>query len=195
MRLVHGDLSVKMFGKDFYLPRRLPFINLVAKKIEVCWYPRQEERIFVIVNDKEYEISWQEKPMLGVGQASIAAGADLPEHLVKRQELEQAATPDWKLTGFYEEKYGQNWLTKEGKEFDESRITNDKPTINREQTKLWLLNRLQSLFLIETPPTLEEREFVDKIFADKETLDEGYLEDIINRLRTGDMDISRRQAM
>lgn len=195
MRLVHGDLTVKMFGKDFYLPRRLPFINFVAKKIEVCWYPRQEERIFVIIEDKEYEIIWQETPMLGVGQAAIAKDAELPQHLVKRQKLEEAATPDWKLTGFYEEKYGQQWLNKEGKEFDESRITNDKPALKREQTKLWLINRLQSLFLMETPPTSEERAFVDEIFAGKDKLEERYLDDIVNRLRTGDMEITRRQAI
>ncbi len=193
-RLVHGDLSIKMFGKDFYLPRRVPFINYVAKKIEVCWYPRQETQIFVIIEDKEHEILWAEKPMLGVGQAPMAIEAELPDHLIKRQEIEEMETPDWKLTGFYAEKYGKQWINKKGKEFDESRITGNTP-IKRLQTKFWLTLKLQSQYLIETPPTLDEAAFIDGIFAGKEKLEEKYLEDIINRLRNGDMDIPRRQAM
>lgn len=195
MRLVHGDLSVRIFGKSFYLPRKVPFINYVAKKIEVCWYPREEERIFVIIEDKEYEVNFIDKPMLGTGQASIASQAELPEHLIKRQEIEEKENPDWIYTGYNEEKYGKQWMPKEGQEFDESRITNDTPAIKHKLSKNEFKLLLQKGFLIETPPTFSESAFIDELFGENDRLEERYLEDIATRLRNGDMEVAHRQAM
>ncbi len=194
-RLVHGDLHIEMFGKKFYLPRKVPFINYVARKVEVCWYPRDEERIFVILEGKEYEIQYQEAPMLGVGQAPLALNTELPEHLKLKEEIEQAETPDWKLTGFYEEKYGKLWMEKEGKEFDESKITGKVAVGERMRSKLWFMNQLQKEFLIETPPSPEEKAWIDSIFEGLEEMEESKLNQIIKQVRDGDIEIASRAAM
>ena len=176
-RKIYPDLHIYMFGKEFQLPRREPFINWIGKKVEVCWYPRETERIFVVIDDKDYEIEYRQ---VDIHAAGTYKHVMKPANIALKEKIEEMDTPDWRLTGFYTEKYGQMWLPKEGREFDESRITGERKGVMR--TQAWFIARLQERMLFEVPVTAEEKNWTTGIFGGRDEAPERELLDAIDKL-------------
>ncbi len=178
-RKIYPDLHVDMFGKEFQLPRREPFINWIGKKVEVCWYPRETERIFVIIEDKDYEIEYRK---VDIHSAGTYKHVMKPDNIKLKEKIEAMETPDWRLTGFYAEKYGQMWMPKEGREFDESRIIEAMPSKGTVRTAEWFVARLQERMIFEVPVRAEEKTYVQRLFDGRVEMPERELLDEIDKL-------------
>ncbi len=183
-RLIHADLHVEMFGKQFQLPRRQPFVNYVGKRVEICWYPRDDERIFVIIEEKDYEILYSKPDVHAVGEFKHVMQ---PDSVKLKEEIEEMETPEWKLTGFYAEKFGAMWMPKEGQEFDESKIMADMPSTTTMRTKHWFITTLQDRFILETPIMPVEKRWVEGIFKGEAEMPEQELLEIFKKVESGEI--------
>ncbi|MGE0680014.1 MAG: hypothetical protein AB7P69_03750 [Candidatus Binatia bacterium] len=56
-RVVTGNLQLSLHGRVYQLPYERPYINWVGLKVEVYWYPGQADKISVVYDHHEAEIS------------------------------------------------------------------------------------------------------------------------------------------
>ena len=88
--------------------------------------------------------------------------------------------------------YGKTFLPKAGQEFDGSSLEEEMPGTGTVRSRIWFMDRLQEEYLIETPPQPEEAAFVNALFPENEDRLEKELEDIISKLRSGEIVINRQ---
>ena len=190
-RLIYPDLHLELNGKHFQLPRRKPFINYIGERVQVFWYPYDDHKIYVVLDNKDYEVEYAAPDVHAAGEYRKV---EEPEWLKLRRKIEEMDTPEVQIAGFYKDKYGKQWLPKQAQAFDEAEMAKQMPTEGTMRSRLWFINRLQEEFFIETPPTAEEKAFVDMVFDGKDEMPERELEDTIRRIRSGELVIHQQRG-
>jgi len=185
-RVLQKNLVVSIDGKQWQLPYRKPFVNFIDSKIEIYRAPNEIEKIYLVLDNKEYQVNY-----LAPGKLSLGGKREelpKPEALERRESLQAASAPGLQLSGFYKDLYRKEHVAPAGQEFDAIRITGDGRA-ELVRTKIWFKTICQQEDLIASPPEFYENNWVDTIFGDKTELPEKNLLGIINQLKTGAIQI------
>lgn len=191
-RILQKNLIVSIDGKPWQLPFRAPFVNFIDKKVQIYRAPDESEKIYIVLDNKEYQVQYLAPGKLGTG--GKRAELPKPEALERRESLQAASAPDLQLSGFYEKLYRQEWKTPAGQDFDVIRITGD----NRAElvrTKLWFIGVCQEELDFSGPPAFHEMNWINSIFGDKNELPEKHLLGLIHDIKSGAVQISQPQPL
>jgi len=189
-RQIRKDMTISLNGVNWQLPFRKPFIDHMGQMVELFWYPGEQEKIYVVLNNKEYEVEYAAKKMRSIGRHDELP---IPEALERRQAIEaEKDDPGLQLTGHYKDRHRRVYLPKEGQDFDDKRIVVDEDIKPLMRTKLWFISSLQKDFLINTPPTTKEREWIEEIFTGKQELPDSMLKKIKGKLTIGEIELKEK---
>lgn len=166
-RKIAANLTISLGGKTWALPMQKPFTEMVDMYLEIYWRPGNFERLWAIVDNKEYEITYHD-----IGIVSQQPDRETPVAVARRERLQTANMPDLKLTGFYKEQYGQPYMLPQAAEMNASSIMPQLQGKSIMRTKIWFIRQLQSDFLIASPPSAEELAWVDQLFGNETELPE-----------------------
>lgn len=190
-RVVNKNLTLKISGREWQLPWRSPFINSIGQTIEIYAPPDERNKIFVVLENKEYEVHFAEAELRMAGGKH--AELPKPEALHRREALQAAEDPQLKLSGFYKGMYRKNYLPKAGQEFDETRITGEK-TATLVRTKVWFIRECQEQLGFEAPPTYSERAWIDSVFGERTEVADTELKQLMEKVHHGEIIIEYRKA-
>lgn len=160
-RQIKANLTISLGGKTWALPMQRPFTEMVDMYLEIYWRPGNFDRLWAVVDNKEYEINYHD-----VGMVSIQPEREQPSAVARRERLQNADPPDLKLTGFYKQEYGRPYILPQAGQMDASGVMPELQGKSVMRTKIWFIRQLQRDFLVASPPTAEELAWVDQIFAD-----------------------------
>lgn len=190
-RKVNKDMTISLPGGPWHLPIRPPFVNYVGQMIEFYRAPNISDKIWLILDGKEYEVSYLGERMRGVGRHEELPK---PEALQRREALQAKDDPGLKLTGIYAGMYRRPYLfAKHAQAFDKERIGG--APLDPVRTKFWFVGECQSELGFAAPPLPAEKEWMDAIFGENPELPESQLRNAINRLKSGEEIVYQRQAV
>lgn len=190
-RLINKNMTVKIEGKEWQLPFRSPFINHVGAKVEIYRMPGDFEKLWMILDGKEYEVLYCPTEIRAAGGQHEEMPK--PRALQRREELQQTEEGELRLTGIYKERYRRPYMTKDGKEFEAARIAGEQPAPLM-RTKLWFIQYCQEHLGFDGPPRQEEREWIADQFNEATEMNELTLLAAARRLQNGEVTIYRSQT-
>lgn len=189
-RKINKDMTLSVQGQAWHLPIRPPFVNYIGQMVEFYRAPNVADKIWVMLDGKEYEVEFMGQRMRGVGKHEELPK---PEALQRREALQAAPDPGLKLTGIYEGMYRRPYFHKEAQPFDNARIA--AAPVDAMRTKLWFIGECQRELGFSAPPLPEERAWIDGLFVDVTEMVESQLRTAMEQIRTGEITIElRKQA-
>lgn len=189
-RLVQKNLTLKISGREWQLPWRQPFINQIGKQIEIYAPPQEVDKLFVVIENKEYEVHYAATDLRKAGGRH--AELPKPEALIRREALQAAEDPKLKMSGFYKDLYRRSYMPKQGQEFDNSRITGINPAPLM-RTKVWFIQACQEHLGFNAPPTNEERAWIDGAFGERTEVPDAELRSLMEKIKNGETVITYQQ--
>jgi len=190
-RQLRRDVTISLNGKVWQLPQKRPFVNFVGKYIDIACSPYDDRKIYVILENKDYEIEHADKSVHPVGEFKRPE-ASIMEQI--REEIEDRSLPDWEYSGFYQDMYGKDFIKREGQEFDAENSGAAANPVMR--NRIWFTTRLQELLILdpEHPPSADERAFIDRVFGAAEELPEAELNAVISKIQSGEISLGLGNA-
>lgn len=190
-RLLSNRLTISIHGKEWQLPMTLPYTQLIGKKILIAYSDYQDDRIWILHDRTETEIVHKAPK---VHPANEYRKIEDPPFVKEREALKAKDFPDWRFHGFNKDLDPKYYIPKEGQDLAVENIESPLATQGTVRSKVWFINRLVDEFLIESPPSAEETAFVSHVFGEKDDMLEKELEDLICRIRNGEITIHRDSA-
>jgi len=191
-RVLQKNLIVSIDGKHWQLPFRKPFVNFIDSRIEIYRAPDEAEKIYAVLDNKEYEVHYLAPGKLGIG--GKREELPKPEALERRESLQAASAPGLQLSGFYKDLYRKEYPAPAAREFDAIRITGDGRA-ELVRTKIWFKTLCQQEDIISSPPDFHENNWVESLFGDKTELPEKHLLGIVNQVKSGAVQITQPKPL
>ena len=190
-RQIRRDMTISIKGVPWQLPFSETYYKHMGETVEVWSFPGAMDKIYLVLDGKEYEVTYRAKGMRGVGKYN-----PLPETRANqlKREIEEKPEPGLKLTNIFKNRHRKLYMPQEAQPFDESKI---KPEINIENvmhSKLWFILQLQRRCGFGMPPTRAENAWIDHIFGQHKELPKAKLEQIIKGLETGSIQHPREDG-
>lgn len=173
-RTIQGDLTVQLQGLRWQLPRKVPFVNFTGQSVPVYYHPGDLElkAIYVVLDDVEHEVTHATPVVLPAGEYRKYPLSDQEKLL---RELEEVDLAGMRVDG-YKERYAQKtFLPAEGEALDVEALALPRRAIVR----IALVERLQELDRLATPPTAAQRAYLDTLYADSREVYEEDLDQVI----------------
>ena len=179
-RLIGGDMTVRIGGRAWQLPRKAPFLNYGGDHVPVFYHPGDTElrSIFVVIDDVEYEIEHSTPLADAAGEFRQLPQTD-QERL--REDLEAVDVSDIQVGGFQELYAERAFLPAQGEELDVEELNLPRRALAR----LQLVEHLQDEGYIGTPPSATQKAYIDSLYADDGQVYEDDLPRIIHDLGGG----------
>ncbi len=191
-RKINRDMCVKIDGRAWQLPFREPFLKFIDEMVEIYRMPGEREKIWVVLNDKEYEVQYSEKGLRGLGRHEAPPE---PEFVKHKREIEAQENPGLRIRGIYKEAWRRPYISQQGQPFDESRVPADGVKIDQVmRSRTWFVLELQAEGWCSAPPTAEETVWIETIMDGKTEHPESYFRDVLQQLKNGDMAINQRRV-
>lgn len=180
MRLIQGDMTVRIGGKAWQLPRRAPFLNYGGETVPVFYHPGATalRSIFVVIEDVEYEIE-HATPLADAAGEYRQLPQTAQERL--REQLEAVDVSDLQVGGFREMYAQRAFLPAQGEELDLEALALPRRALGR----LQLVERLQGEGVIAAPPSAPDKAYIDALYAKDGQVYEDDLPRIIHDLGGG----------
>lgn len=189
-RKIKSNLTMELDGVTWQLPWREPFMNHIGQTVTIYRYPKDLTKIFVVLNNKEYEVEHQAQAMRTVGKYDELPQ---PEFLQRRNEIAAQENPGLKLSGFYKERHRQLYMPRQAQDFDPAKLDGVLQPGGIMRTKLWFTMELQYRNHILTPPLASEKAWVEDIMAGAIEKPEAFFNDLLAKLDAGDLHIHQLQ--
>ncbi|MFQ5627888.1 MAG: hypothetical protein ACE5I1_03940 [bacterium] len=188
-RNINKNMTISLNGQLWQLPWRKPFIEHPNEKVEIYWYPFDATKIYVVIDDQEYEISYKAQDIRSTGKHSELPK---PEALKRREEIEQRESPGLKTTQIYKERYRRTYLGKHAQQFDEKKITGGKDRSGPMRTPIWFMAECQKKYYFDSPPTPEQKALVKQVFDGKPELPEAEIAHWLEKLSKGEIEFKQK---
>lgn len=177
-RQLQGDLTLQIQGLKWQLPRKEPFISRTGQTLQVFYHPGDLElkSIYVVIDDVEYEITHATPVPDKAGQYRKVAQSEYEKRLEKLAEVDLSQV---QVDGYREAYTDKSFLPTQGEALDVEELALPRRAIAR----LQLIPRLQGDGIIGTPPTAQERAYIDTLYRDGAEVYEDQLDQIIEDLQ------------
>jgi transposase InsO family protein len=190
-RLIKPNMTIEFANKVFQLPwDNIKIRKHIGEKVEILFYPENEDKIYVVVDDEQFEIAYEKLAIHNAGDYKKAPVLEQQKYIDKVAEMED---PGMKEYGFFADMFGRNYLEKEGVDFDEKSMPS-KQLNNLMRTKHWFITTLQDRFILETPIMPVEKRWVESIFKGEAEMPEQELLDIFKKVESGEIIIHGDQS-
>jgi hypothetical protein len=190
-RTIRSDVSIKLEGKTYQLPRRAPFVDHIDRKVQVLYFEADLSKITVVLDGEEHEIEAVEAQPDTAGdyhQAETPASVRLKRELLKRDlsHIDTHAVHEYRTQR-------DRRIYAVGRPEIEHPITEQAfaPVLVRRGKAV---DRAQRAGVIATPPTDSERAALTALFGDRKEIPEDELKQWIESRRGGTGDTRTARA-
>jgi hypothetical protein len=180
---VNADLSIRLEKRSIQLPRRAPFADYVGRKLVVRFYRSDLSTIHVLIDGEAHEVPVEDAVPDVAGEFHAAP---VPAAVAKRRELlDVDLSPVMPVA--HDVFANRNRL--DAREYPIRPVPAPHPQQSTQLEELMVrrvaaTQRLQSEGLIATPPTAEQRQQLDQLFAGRTDIPQSELNAWIREART-----------
>jgi len=154
--LIYNNITIRKFGKTFQLPRKKPFINYVQQMVDIAWHPENEDKIWLILDNKDYEIDYAP---VDVHEAGEFRAVQTPDYLKFRQQVKETDISHFDIT--LQETEFPDYQVPEGKVFKDGQARPIDPMVS----KFVAIGMLQDEDLFSKPVTPTQDDLLEQLFA------------------------------
>jgi len=173
--LIYNNITIKKFGKTFQLPRKKPFINYIQQKVDVAWHPENEDKIWVILDNKDYEVDYAP---VDVHEAGEFRAVQTPDYLKFREQVKEKDISHFDITK--QETEFPSYQVPEGQVFEDKQGKVIDPMV----TKFAAIGMLQDEDLFSKPPTYDQDKLMIDLFAGRPEIPRSEVEHFIERYKS-----------
>jgi hypothetical protein len=151
--------------------------------VDIAWHPENDQRIWVIINNKDYEVEYMP---VKTHEAGEFRAVKTPDYMKKREEIEQTDISGFDL--MKQETEFPTWAMPDGQSFQSGETHAIDPMV----TKFIAIGMLQEEDLFSRPITAEQDRIIDELFAGSAEIERSKVENFIQQYKTavirGDVD-------
>lgn len=184
--LIYNNITIKKFGKTFQLPRKRPFINYVQQMVDIAWHPENENKIWVILDNKDYEIDYAPVDVHEAGEFRAVA---TPDYLKLRKQVQETDISHFDITK--QETDFPDYHVPEGKAFEDTQAR----TIDPMASKFVAIGMLQDEDLFSKPLTPTQDDLLEQLFAGRPEIPRSEVEQFIEKYKTHLLKVPEQQVV
>lgn len=173
-RKINNDITINIFGKPFQLPRKKPFISYIQQLVDIAWHPENENKIWVILDNKDYEIDYAP---VDVHEAGEFRAVQTPDYLKFREQVQEKDISHFDIT--LQETEFPDYQVPEGKVFEDQQGKVIDPLVS----KFVAIGMLQDEDLFSKPLTPAQDDLLEQLFAARPEIPRSEVESFITKYR------------